>query len=209
MLKRAIKLTALSLLSLLAVIGLALTLALHTFSRLTDEALVASLSFRKLQSGEYLASLRLPNSCSDQQYVIQGDQWRLDADFIKWKPWANLLGLNAHYRLDRLSGRWSDIERQNNQPPTSYALHSDRIALLTKSTLANNPFWDSSYGSSTYLNIEPGQTVDVFRTQSGLIARSSPPQVSHNSEGELVLEINQNCGDSESFWQGLQGLIKQ
>ena len=46
-------------------------------------------------------------------YPLHGDEWRVEAQVLRWKPWANVLGLDTQYRLDRLSGglaRSGDLE---------------------------------------------------------------------------------------------------
>ena len=47
-----------------------------------------------------------------RKFTVHGDEWRIDARVLKWKPWANVLGLDTQYRLDRLSGRY-----ESTQPP--------------------------------------------------------------------------------------------
>ena len=46
----------------------------------------------------------------DRFLTLRGDEWQMDARVVNWKPPATLLGLDPIYQLDRLSGRYSDID---------------------------------------------------------------------------------------------------
>jgi hypothetical protein len=175
----------------------------HGYQRLTDEQLVAALTFEPLAPQRFEATLYSGDLCHPRQYLILGDQWRLDARFVKWKYWANLLGLDARYRLERIEGRYRDSEAQNREPLLAHAL--DREHLLDPGELARalgpfNLFLDTHYGSSTYREIDPSLRYLVYRTQSGLITRTSPrPQMSYEG-GTLTLEINHACADRTGLW---------
>ena len=80
------------------VVGL-LAFNLHSFNRLTSEALIAKLRFSQIAAQEYQVELRTGDFCQPIYYQIYGDEWRVDARFLKWKPWANLIGMDAMYRL--------------------------------------------------------------------------------------------------------------
>ena len=70
-----------------------------------------------------------------QMFMLAGDEWQLDARVLKWKGWANLLGLDAQYRLERVSGRYRDIEQERNDERTVYALSENPgVDLWTLST---------------------------------------------------------------------------
>lgn len=149
-----------------------------TYKRLSDESLVAQLRFEEMGPQHYrahLVSLDIPGA--GHTYEIKGDQWQLDAQFMKVKPWANVLGIDAYYRLDRLQGRYRDIGQQTEVLPTAYALSLGQGNWLAG--FFDNWDWlvvvaDAEYGSATYATIETGKLYSVYRTQSGLITRVSP-----------------------------------
>ena len=66
--------------------------------------------------------------CDERTFPVFGDQWRVDAEFLKWKYWALLLGLDSQYRLDRLEGRYRSAAEQNSQPNVAHDL-SERTAV--------------------------------------------------------------------------------
>jgi hypothetical protein len=112
---------------------------------------------------------------STQQFVLRGDEWQLDARVLKWKPVANILGFDTGYRLERLSGRYSDVASERTEPRTVYALTPD--ALIDVWNLAQRhsawlPAVDAYYGSATYLPMADGAKFAISVSQSGLVARS-------------------------------------
>ena len=96
---------------------------LLTYQRLTHESPVAEVYIRKLKPQQYQLSLSKSDKDEDQQYYsIKGDQWQLDAKVLKWKSWATLLGLDSHFQLVRLSGRYQDIRQASQSIPSHYDL---------------------------------------------------------------------------------------
>ena len=161
---------------LLAVAALlfVVSLNLHTYARLTHEKPVAEIVFEARGEQRYRATLAQVPSGEMQMFMLAGDEWQLDARVLKWKGWANLLGLDAQYRLERVSGRYRDIEQERNDERTVYAL-SENPGLDLWTLSADYPRWlpfvDAVYGSATYLPMADGARYEVAITQSGLIAR--------------------------------------
>ncbi|HEY6643614.1 hypothetical protein [Povalibacter sp.] len=159
------------------------SLNLHTYARLTYEQPIAEIVFEGRGPQRYRATLtRMPGG-EMQIFMLAGDEWQLDARVLKWKGWANLLGLDAQYRLERVGGRYRDIEQERHAQRTVYALSENPgIDLWEMST--NYPRWlpfvDAIYGSATYMPMAEGARYQVSLTQSGLIARPL------NSQAELV-----------------------
>lgn len=194
-----------SLLSLLAVLAVITALAglnLHTYSRLTDEAPVARLVFQPVAPQQFRVELRSGDFCEAQTFLLYGDEWRIDAQFLKWKPWANLLGLDARYRLDRLSGRYRDVRQENENPHVAWALSKPPLleSLIPDSGwLAGLSPLDTVFGSSVYQDIEPGYEYTVYRGQSGLLVRKQPLASIRREGGNLVIPINKPCTDEVGY----------
>lgn len=100
---------------LLAIAGLLFVVSvnLHTYNRLTHEQPVAEIVFEARGPQRYRATLAQVPSGEMQMFMLAGDEWQLDARVLKWKGWANLLGLDAQYRLERVSGRYRAIDRKS------------------------------------------------------------------------------------------------
>jgi hypothetical protein len=150
------------------------SLNLHTYARLTFEQPVAEIVFEARGPQHYRATLTQIPSGEMQMFVLAGDEWQLDARVLKWKGWANLLGLDAQYRLERVSGRYRDIDEERSAERTVYGLSENPgVDLWVLSTQYPKwlPFVDAVYGSATYLPMADGARFEVKMTQSGLIAR--------------------------------------
>lgn len=147
-------------------------LNVYGYQRLTWEAPIAELHvIQPLQQG-WVVSLKQPNQPA-QEFYLAGDQWRLEAQVIKWDSWANLLGLDSQYRLERLSGRHSDINQARQAPPTAYDLQAEQSQLLERIPNDWQPWVDTHYGNGVYMPLTADTRYTVSISQTGLIARTS------------------------------------
>src|SRR5690606_37793918 len=110
-----------------AMIAALLDLDVQTWSRLTYERPVATIETRQLGPQYVEATVMQPGGGENMPavsnlYPQHGDEWRIEAQVLKWKPWANVLGLNTQYRLDRLSGRYRTIELEINSARSVHPL---------------------------------------------------------------------------------------
>ena len=180
-----------------------LTATVYTYDRLSAETLIAELRFDATGERQYAASLKTGDGCDERTYTVLGDQWRVDAEFLKWKYWALLLGLDSQYRLDRLEGRYRSAAEQNSQPNLAHDL-SERTAVDLVALAASLGSWnfllDATYGSSTYQDIDVGNVYYVYRTQTGIITRQEPRPVQPQGDEPLTVNINGACGQP-SRWQ--------
>ena len=165
---------------LLSLAGLlfVISLNLHTYARLTHEEPVAQIVFEARGPQQYRATLAEVPSGEMQLFMLSGDEWQLDARVLKWQGWANLLGLDAQYRLERIGGRYRDIEQERNDQRTVYALSENPgldLWLLSTQYPRWLPFVDAVYGSATYMPMADGARYEISITQSGLITRPMNP----------------------------------
>nr|WP_298724735.1 hypothetical protein [uncultured Steroidobacter sp.] len=147
---------------------------LHTYARLTLERPVAEIVFEQRAPQTFNATLtQVPNG-EIQMFVLSGDEWQLDARVLKWKGWANLFGLDAQYRLERVSGRYRDITQERTAARTVYPLAENPGLDLWQITLDKPdrlPFVDAVYGNAAYMPMSDGARYEISITQTGLIAR--------------------------------------
>jgi hypothetical protein len=169
---------------------------LHSFYRLTDEAAIAQLRFVQLAPQRFAVELRSGDFCTARRYTLEGDEWRLDARFLKWKPVANLFGLDAQYRLDRLGGRYSNIDEASRHNPSVYEIGKQPVIDLTdyldQKWLSWSPV-DTFFGSSVYESIDPAYEYTVYRSQSGLLVRKQLIEPARYEDGALVIQIDKPC----------------
>lgn len=163
-----------SLLLAIAALLFVVSLNMHTYARLTHERPVAEIVFEQRGPQTFNATLtQVPNG-EIQMFVLTGDEWQLDARVLKWKGWANLFGLDAQYRLERVSGRYRNIEQERTAERTVYALAENPGLDLWQLTLDKPdrlPFVDAIYGNAAYMPMSDGARYEVSITQTGLIAR--------------------------------------
>jgi hypothetical protein len=108
---------------------------------------------------------------SDNTYLIQGDEWMMQGDIIKFPAWLNVVGLHAGYKLTRLEGRYDDIHLENTAPHTAVPLNGGDDTFFQTTYIHKQwfgPFVDAAYGNAVFQ--VPG-SFDVFATQDALIAR--------------------------------------
>jgi hypothetical protein len=150
-----------------------LGLNLLTYDRLTREQPAVRAKFARAAEQQFNATLTYPSG-EVQGYVLGGDEWQVDARVLKWRGIGNVLGFDTVYRLERISGRYSDIERERTAPRTVYALHPpERIDVWTLLRTWRDyvPWADALYGSATFMPMADGAAYEVSVSQTGLLAR--------------------------------------
>ncbi len=165
-------LTSLSFLVLLFSTGL-LIFSTYGYQRLTYEQPLANISIRKHSSQRFSAEF-IFESGERQSFEISGDEIYIDARILKWKPWANLLGIHTQYRLDRIGGRYLDYDDE---------VDKQRSLFLFKETERDDLFdyrseyailshlVDAKYGNAAFIPVEDETEYLLSLSISGLILR--------------------------------------
>ncbi len=153
---------------------------LYTYQRLIYEQAIAEITFQQMDKQEYRADIKSLDSSFQQVVDLKGDEWQLDSQVLTWRGVATLFGLDANYRLHRISGRYIDINEEQNRPRSVFSL-------LKKPVLFENEkfdLWqfahkyqdwlhwvDAAYGSAVYLPMTDGAKYRVAISRTGMIAR--------------------------------------
>lgn len=144
-----------------------------SYARLTDEQLVSTVEFSQLGDSEFEARLMVPGQ-RDRFFHLRGNEWQIDARLVNWKPPLTVLGLDPIYQLERISGRYSEIGREQTEPRTVHSLASDYPVDLWK-IAGKYPFLmpgvDAYYGTATYVPMADGARFAVSLSRDALIAR--------------------------------------
>jgi hypothetical protein len=148
-------------------------LSLRTYQRLSFEQPAAELQLTRTGDRQYAGVLAYPSG-ERASFALRGDEWQVDARMLKWTAFANLVGFDAVYRLERISGRYANIDDERTQPRTVYELASP--GLIDPWELVHRhrrwvPWIDAMYGSATYLPMSDGALYEIKVSQSGLVAR--------------------------------------
>lgn len=144
-------------------------LNLQTYRALTKEREVVTISFESTgYPDEYVATLIYPGG-DTVRHELTGDEWEIRARVIRFRPFANMLGYDSIYRLDRLTSGFERAEgvtevivRRLSEDPglDVHRLAEARGAQLGMTTIP--------YGSGVYNLMEDGLAYRVFINQSGL-----------------------------------------
>jgi hypothetical protein len=157
----------------LAAAAVVISMNYLSYQRLTAEQSVALIEFTREGDNEYTARLMLDGEL-DKLLPIRGDEWQLDARVLTWKPPATILGLDPVYQLERLSGRYSSVDRELSEPRTVHSLAEERpldLWTLAREYPAYTPGVDAFYGTATYLPLADGARFSVTLSRDALIAR--------------------------------------
>lgn len=164
--------TGLALFAVAALCG-ALAISIQGYRALTREEVAAVVEIQPIVHQRFLAHVTLADGTT-RSFELAGDELYVDARVLKWHPWVNLLGLHTHYALDRIGGRYVDIEAERSEPRTIHSLVNgaplDAFTLRRKHELLA-PLVDASYGSATFTNADRISTLEVRVSTTGLLVR--------------------------------------
>jgi len=156
--------------------GASIMLAFSYFGylQLVDEQLIGRIKFTESAPEQYVARLMLEDEAHDRMFEILGDEWQMDARVVTWKPPMTMLGLDPIFQLDRLSGRYAEVEEELSKNRSVHAL-SESVPLdvwqFARKYPRLMPGVDAHYGTATYLPMAHGAVFEVTMTRTGLIAR--------------------------------------
>ena len=157
-----------SLISVSVILALIL-LNIHTYHQLTSEIKLARVEIdASAQAGTIV---RVYTDGDRQEFNLNGQEWQLDARFLKWKSWAYLLGSEPVVRLESLTER---KPLDQSKPTRSYNLVNQNKLLSEAGSAISD--WlgivDTYFGSAVYMPAVEGSVYTVSATISGLIARA-------------------------------------
>lgn len=163
---------ALLLFALAALLG-TLALATRGYQALTREDVAAIVDVEPDGAQRFRVRLRTADGQA-KEFQLSGDEFYIDAHILKWKPVANIIGLHTAYELDRVAGRYRQLEHERTAPRTVYGLAQDKpvdlFALRQRYTLLA-PLLDAEYGSATFVPADRRQRLEVRVSTSGLLIR--------------------------------------
>jgi hypothetical protein len=153
--------------------GAILLISYLGYGRLVEEQHVSSIEFRRVSPEEFQARLSVPGE-DDRFFILRGDEWQMDARIITWQPPMTILGLDPIYELDRLSGRYAEIDREREEARTVHSLApvlpTDLWRISRKFPMLT-PGIDAHYGTATFVPMAEGARFDVSLSRDALIAR--------------------------------------
>jgi hypothetical protein len=168
-------LMGLLLLSLGALAG-AIGVGLTGYRALTREDLAARIFVRPLEPQRFEATFQIPDR-PEMTFELAGDEIYVDARVLKWTPRANLFGLHTAYELDRVTGRYMDIDKERSMERTVYPLGEAKpvdLFALRRRYAVLAPLVDVEYGSGSFVPVTKPAEFEVRVSTTGLLIREVP-----------------------------------
>lgn len=163
----------LSFLAVTLIIGL-IAWDIYSYKQLTSEEHVCNVSFQKIEDQHFIATLT-DRDGKAQQFDLRGDQWQIDARIVKWKGWMAKWGVKPAYRLDRISGRYFDLEKETSATRTAHAINASVQNMDVWLFINKHASWisivDAIYGNAAYLPMKDKANFDVTLSNTGLVVR--------------------------------------
>src|SRR5213594_2736982 len=105
----------------LAALAATVTVGLQGYRALTFEEVAATVRTEPVAPQHFRATITLPDRRL-AMYELAGDAFYMDAQILKWHPWASLLGFRTVYELDRVAGRYNNVVDERTKPHTAFEL---------------------------------------------------------------------------------------
>ncbi len=154
----------------------AISIGLNGYRALTREEVAARVIVQPLNEPQrFSATFHITGRPEAIHYELAGDALYVDAHVLKWKPAANMIGLHTAYELDRVSGRYDDIERERAAVRTVYSLAPERridLFEMRQRFAFLSPLLDAEYGSGTFVSVTEPAELEVRVSTTGLLIRS-------------------------------------
>lgn len=161
---------------LLIIIGIifeSIALGIQGYQALTHEEVAARVSVSPISPQRFAATFHYPDG-KTESFILAGDEIYIDAHILKWQPLANFFGLNTTYELDRIGGRYRDIEQERSAERTLHSLKQEKLVNLFElrqrfTTLAI--LLDAKYGSATFIPVTEPAELELKISNTGLLIR--------------------------------------
>jgi hypothetical protein len=160
---------------LLALGGLAgmIAFGIQGYQTLTREEVAAQISVSPVAPQRFAATFRYPDG-RVANFIIAGDEIYVDAHILKWQPLANMIGLHTGYELDRVGGRYRDIEQERRAERSIHSLSQEKpvnlFGLRQRHTILAL-LLDAKYGSATFVPVVQAAELELRVSTTGLLMR--------------------------------------
>lgn len=160
---------------MLAIGGLSgmIAFGIQGYQTLTHEEVAARITVVPISPQHFAATFHFPDGHT-AIFTIAGDEIYVDAHILKWQPLANFFGLHTAYELDRVGGRYREIEQERSSERTLYLLSQPKkvnlFALRERHTFLA-PLLDAKYGSATYIAVTQAAELELRVSTTGLLMR--------------------------------------
>lgn len=151
----------------------AVSVGLRGYDALTREDVVVVVHTTPLGQQRFEARFVFPNG-TERTFELAGDQLYVDAHILKWKSVANVFGLHTQYTLDRVGGRYEQLDHERTRPRTVHALGERSVIDLYRLRQRwdrLSPLYDTEYGSATWVDARSAGSFELRVSTTGLLLR--------------------------------------
>lgn len=159
----------------LSAAALFLAAFVQSFQNFTKKELIAEVRCRPLEDELHSMLLELTPILSHEKkdtqgFILNGDQWALEGDILKWDDWLNFAGLHTMFKLTRVKGRYINIQDERDSEQSVYSLvkneEDPRWRWLYKYGYRLR-FVDAVYGNTVYTYPSKENVYEIYVTTSG------------------------------------------
>jgi len=157
-----------------AALFIAIAINLYTYQVFNQEEPVAEVRFESL-GPQYFRVYLIPEGRSSQVLELRGDEWQLDTRILKWHGLANLLGMKTSYRLERISGRYRDVQQERKGVRTVHELKDARgldLWVMANKYKKRIPWLEAADGRAAYVPMVDKGIFKVSMSHTGLVVRA-------------------------------------
>ncbi len=143
------------------------------FRQLSNEQTVLTIETFPLSTQRFSAMITWPDG-EQKAFYLYGDQLYIDAQILKWKSAANLVGLQTYYELDRIGGRYLQLSDEHEKPRSLFSLKTNKpidLYALVEEQQWMNPLIDTNYGSATFIDVSEAAIWELKVSTTGLLVR--------------------------------------
>ena len=149
------------------------SIGIQGYQSLTKEEVAAQISVSPIAPQRFTATVRYPDG-RIANFILSGDEIYIDAHILKWQPLANFFGLHTAYELDRIGGRYRDIDQERSAERSVHSLSQDKsinlFGLRQRHTFLAI-LLDAKYGSATFVPVIQAAELELRVSTTGLLIR--------------------------------------
>lgn len=163
------------------IVGL-IGLNLQTYTQLSKERLAGQVTLKKVGDHNFTASIDLADDGKLRgkpvDYQVTGERVHISGPLVKFKPWANVLGLDSLFKVSEIYGTYVDPNCTNTYTPRREATDecdskSDFFGCLGTSWKLLN-LADFSHTSDSGQLMADGAVYDIYASQDAFELKPNP-----------------------------------
>lgn len=159
----------------LGALAAGIALGMQGYHALAREDVAARISVYPAGPQRFAATIRFPDG-RQSSFNLAGDEIYVDARVLKWKPIANVFGLHTAYELDRVEGRYRDVEQERAAARTVFPLGAKKkvdLFGLRRRYAFLEPLLDAEYGSASFVPVSEPAELELRVSTTGLLMRDA------------------------------------